>query len=108
MFSFLKISFDYIKFNRYLQSQLPLYLQTLSLLGSTSPNNLMQNQKQNDYEDMKNNNSPNKMANQNGNLGAGLNLESFQIFQNTMQAYNNLQKFAMPQQHQELYQLNQE
>lgn len=48
-------------------------------------------------------------SNQNGNLGAGLNLESFQIFQNTMQAYNQMQKLStMPQQHQELYQLNQE
>lgn len=75
------------------------------------PSNLMHSQKSNDYmhnDDMKNNNSPNKIANQNGNLGAGLNLESFQIFQNTMQAYNQLQKLAMPQQHQELYQLNQE
>lgn len=44
----------------------------------------------------------------NGNLGSGLNLESFQIFQNTMQAYNQMQKMAMPQQHHELYQLNQE
>lgn len=45
----------------------------------------------------------------NGNLaGTGLNLESFQIFQNTMQAYNQMQKMSMPQQHQELYQLNQE
>lgn len=108
MFSFRKISFNNIKFNRFFQSQLPLYLQTLSLLGSTSPSNLMQSQKQNEYEDMKNNNSPNKTVNQNGNIGAGLNLESFQIFQNTMQAYNQLQKLAMPQQHQELYQLNQE
>lgn len=59
-------------------------------------------------EDAKNNNNPIKMSNQNGNLGTGLNLESFQIFQNTMQAYNQMQKMAMPQQHQELYQLNQE
>jgi carboxyl-terminal PDZ ligand of neuronal nitric oxide synthase protein len=85
------------------------------MLGSHSPN-LMHQQKPNDFmnDDMKNNNnSTNKMNNQNGNLGAGLNLESFQIFQNTMQAlqvqnYNQLQKLAMPQQHQELYQLNQE
>jgi carboxyl-terminal PDZ ligand of neuronal nitric oxide synthase protein len=70
----------------------------------------MHNQKSNDFmqnDDMKNNNSPNK-SNLNGNLGGALNLESFQIFQNTMQAYNHLQKLSMPQQHQELYQLNQE
>lgn len=59
-------------------------------------------------DDIKNNNSPNKLGLQNGNLGAGLNLETYQIFQSTMQAYNQLQKLAMPQQHQELYQLNQE
>lgn len=58
------------------------------------------------HEDLKNNNALNKSAQQNGNVG--LNLESFQIFQNTMQAYNQMQKMAMPQQHQELYQLNQE
>lgn len=60
------------------------------------------------HEDLKNNNAPIKNAQQNGNVNAGLNLESFQIFQNTMQAYNQMQKMAMPQQHQELYQLNQE
>lgn len=82
-------------------------------MGSNPNQMINSQQKQNDYEDMKNNNSPNKVVN--GNLGAGgLNLESFQIFQNTMQAYNQLnnqaqlQKLAMPQQHQELYQLNQE
>ena len=58
-------------------------------------------------DDMTNNNGPIKMNIQNGNIG-GLNLETYQIFQNTMQAYNQLQKLAMPQQHQELYQLNQE
>lgn len=72
--------------------------------------------KHNDYmqnEDMKNNNSPHKI-NQNGNIGGGLNIDSFQIFQNTMQAYNQLnqmnqqKQMGMPQQHQELYQLNQE
>lgn len=71
----------------------------------------MNQQKQNEYmqnDDMKNNNGPNRIANQNGNIGHGLNLESFQLFQNTMQAYNQLQKMSMPQQHQELYQLNQE
>jgi carboxyl-terminal PDZ ligand of neuronal nitric oxide synthase protein len=77
----------------------------------------MHAQKQNDFmqnEDMKNNNSnsPNKMLLQNGNLLPGLNLESFQLFQSTMQAYNQLQKLAMPQQHQnqhqELYQMNQD
>lgn len=93
------------------QSQLPLYLQTLSLLGSSSPSSIINSQKQNDFiqhDDLKNNNGPNKNAHQNGNINAGLNLESFQIFQNTMQAYNQMQKMAMPQQHQELYQLNQE
>jgi carboxyl-terminal PDZ ligand of neuronal nitric oxide synthase protein len=74
----------------------------------------MHTQKQNDYmqnEDMKNNNcnnNPNKLLLQNGNLMPGLNLESFQIFQNTMQAYNQLQKLSMPQQHQDLYQMNQD
>lgn len=58
-------------------------------------------------EDIKNNNSQNKLTSQNGNIGP-LNIESLQIFQNTMQAYNQLQKLAMPQQHQELYNLNQE
>lgn len=70
-------------------------------MGATTPSNHMHmQQKQNDYmqsDDLKNNN---------GNVG--LNLESYQIFQNTMQAYNQMQKLAMPQQHQELYQLNQE
>lgn len=90
---------------------MPLYLQTLSLLGSASPGNIMQSQKQNDFQqndDIRNNNGPNKTLNHNGNIGPALNIESFQIFQNTMQAYNQLQKLAMPQQHQELYQLNQE
>lgn len=60
------------------------------------------------HDDLKNNHGSNKNTHQNGNINAGLNLESFQIFQNTMQAYNQMQKMAMPQQHQELYQLNQE
>lgn len=71
----------------------------------------MHAQKQNEFmqnEDIKNNNNANKMINANGTLGSPLNLESFQILQNTVQAYNQLQKLAMPQQHQELYQLNQE
>lgn len=111
MFSLLEISSDNIKFIQSFQPQLPLYLQTLSLLGSSSPTSIMSSQKQNDFmqhDDLKNNNGPNKISQQNGNINAGLNLESFQIFQNTMQAYNQMQKMAMPQQHQELYQLNQE
>jgi hypothetical protein len=71
----------------------------------------MNNQKQNEYlqnEDIKNNNNCYAMSNQGGNVVPSVNFESFQIFQNTMQAYNQLQKLAMPQQHQELYQLNQE
>ncbi|KAL7047368.1 hypothetical protein ACKWTF_002885 [Chironomus riparius] len=94
------------------QSQLPLYLQTLSLLGSPSPTNLMpspiQSQKSNE-DDMKNNNSP--MMQNCGNQNA-FNFDTMNILQNTMQAYNQLQKLVIPQQQQtqqqELYQLNYE
>jgi hypothetical protein len=88
-----------------------MYLQSLSLMGTASPTSIIHTQMQNDFmqtEDIKNNNSPNQMIHHNGALGSALNLESFQILQNTIQAYNQLQKLAMPQQHQELYQMNQE
>lgn len=83
-----------------MQSQLPLYLQTLSLLGITPSSNLQLQQKQNDYlakDDIKNNNG-----------SAALNLESYTILQNTLQAYNQIQSLANPNQHQELYHFNQE
>lgn len=60
---------------------------------------LMQN------DDMKNNNKQNLL---NGTPSGFNQLENLHFLQNTMQAYNQLQKITMPQQHQELYQLNQE
>lgn len=66
-------------------------------------------QKSNDFQndDIKNNNNTLK-SNHNQN-GSGL--DGLSIFQNTMHSYNTLQKLSMPppqNQHQELYQLNQE
>ncbi|KAG5679370.1 hypothetical protein PVAND_008939 [Polypedilum vanderplanki] len=98
------------------QSQLPLYLQTLSLLGSTSPtSNILSPtsllpQKPNDLlhnEDIKNNNNNNSLK-QNIN---GFNFENLQM----LQTISQLQKLAMPQQqqqqqqqHQDLFQINNE
>lgn len=83
------------------------------MLGSPSPTNMMPSpnmlsQKSNE-DDMKNNNSP--MKQNCGNQNA-FNFDSMNILQNTMQAYNQLQKLVLPQQQQtqqqELYQLNYE
>lgn len=98
----------YLNIFSFLQPQLPLYLQTLSLLGSSSPTSMMglkaADLMQND--DMKNNNSNTNTLKSNQN---GMGLDGLAIFQNTMQSYNTLQKLSLPQHpHQELYQLNQE
>lgn len=102
-----------------MQSQLPLYLQTLSLLGSTmpanilSPTSLLSQKSPNDLllsDDIKNNNNPLKQNQQSVN---GFNFENLQM----LQTYSQLQKLAMPHQHQQqqqqqaqhdLYQINQD